>query len=78
MKFGKLHDISQVDFSLAPEDPRTQQLLPTYRTHVDLKIYVGCPVWGNKAWIGKIYPKGAKSNEYLGYYSQSFNTIELN
>lgn len=79
MKFGKLYDISQVDFSLAPEDPRTQQLLPTYQeANSSFKVYVGCPVWGNKAWIGKIYPKGAKTNEYLGYYSQSFNTIELN
>ena len=26
----------------------------------------------------KIYPQGAKPNEYLNYYSYSFNTIELN
>jgi uncharacterized protein YecE (DUF72 family) len=41
-------------------------------------IYIGCPIWNNKEWLGKIYPATAKEKDYLKYYSQQFNTIELN
>lgn len=77
MKFGKLTDISQVNFDLPEPDDRTRKLLGTH-TPDSFEAFVGCPVWGNKEWIGKIYPKGAKAADYLKYYSASFNTIELN
>lgn len=79
MKFGKLESIDGVDFSLAPEDPRNASTLANAADTAEaFQVLVGCPVWGNKGWIGKIYPKRAKAGEYLTYYAQSFNTIELN
>ncbi|RMG16902.1 MAG: DUF72 domain-containing protein [Bacteroidetes bacterium] len=77
MKFGKLQDISQVDFSLAAPDPRSREVLQSSAGEA-FRAYVGCPVWGNKDWIGKIYPTGAKPADFLSYYAHSFNTIELN
>ena len=78
MKFGKLDDISRVDFSLPPDDERTHQVLQTLEDTGEFEAYVGCPMWGNRAWIGKIYPKGAKPGDFLRLYSHSFNTIEMN
>lgn len=79
MKFGKLQDISQVDFSL-PADPignlKVLSAVPALsRTPT---CYIGCTGWSMPAWIGKVYPKGTKSKDYLKYYSQQFNTIEFN
>ncbi len=31
-----------------------------------------------KEWVGKIYPKGTKTPDYLRHYTRQFNTIELN
>jgi len=77
MKFGKLASIEGVDFSLpdlAYADHRGLSGQPPKH----LEAYVGLPRWGSKDWVGEIYPKGAKPHEYLGYYAQSFNSIELN
>ncbi len=80
MKFGKLTDpdaISQVDFSIPPDDDHLREVLGGSPA-ANFKAYVGCPMWGNKAWVGKLYPKGTPQNQYLEHYSRSFNTIELN
>ncbi|MEZ4826035.1 MAG: DUF72 domain-containing protein [Bacteroidia bacterium] len=76
MKFGKLPDISHVNFDL-PTDSSAGQFLPGLKSK-HFQAFVGCPMWGNKSWTGKLYPPGAKPGDYLRYYSQSFNTIELN
>lgn len=39
---------------------------------------MGAPAWGNKSFVGKIYPTSAKLTDYLVYYSQQFDAIELN
>jgi uncharacterized protein YecE (DUF72 family) len=41
-------------------------------------VYVGCPIWANREWIGKIYPPGTREKDYLRLYTRQFNTIELN
>lgn len=80
MKFGKLTDISEVNFSLPHNHEGIREVLQQGRggEKSRFQVYVGCPMWGNKGWVGKLYPKGVKQGEYLRYYSQSFNTIELN
>lgn len=79
MKFGKLADISEVDFSL-PQDAHANaalfERLPTPSEKPTL--YIGCTGWSMKEWIGKVYPKGANPKTFLQYYAQQFNTIELN
>lgn len=79
MKFGKLPDISNVDFNLPPDALGTSQLLERLpKKEGKSFLYVGCTGWSMKEWVGKVYPKGTKTKEYLQHYSRQFNTIELN
>ncbi len=78
MKFGKLYDLTNIDFSL-PEDPdQTLRVLSKYKTDAPAQIYLGATGWGNKEWLGKWYPSRTKQNEYLKHYSRQFGTIEFN
>lgn len=79
MKFGKLPDISGVNFTLPPDAPLASSLLAglTQREGPPL-LFIGCTGWSMKEWVGKVYPKGTKARDYLGAYSRQFNTIELN
>jgi len=79
MKFGKLQDISNVDFSLPNNHINNSQILSSLpsRTGKPL-VFVGCTGWSMKEWVGNTYPKGAKAKEFLRYYGEQFNTIELN
>lgn len=80
MEFGKLKDISKVDFTLPPDPVGGQpyfldgnsgeKTTPTF--------YIGCTGWSMPEWVGSIYPTGAKSKDFLKYYGRQFNTIELN
>lgn len=81
MKFGKITDtrlLDAIDFSLPPEPTESIEFLKSLPKESETKIYIGAPAWGIKEWIGKIYPKKTKMQEYLKYYAQSFNSIELN
>lgn len=79
MEFGKLKDISQVDFSLGAVPAFTQKLLETLPAQKELpRFYFGCTGWGMKEWVGKYYPHKAKTKEYLFHYARQFSTIELN
>jgi len=40
--------------------------------------YIGCPIWGNKDWVGELFTKNAKSSEFLEQYASVFNTVEGN
>ncbi|WP_448518370.1 DUF72 domain-containing protein [Rhodoflexus sp.] len=76
MDFGKLDDISGVDFSLPPDRTRWEAL-PKPRSN-SVQVYIGCPVWACKEWTGILYPTTAREKDYLRHYSRQFNTIELN
>ena len=43
-----------------------------------MSIYLGCPVWSFKGWVGNFYPKGTKSTDFLRQYSSRLTTIEGN
>ena len=45
-------------------------------THAPL--YLGCPIWSNKAWVGELFSADAKPAEFLRQYSSVFNTVEGN
>ena len=42
------------------------------------KLYLGCAVWSYKGWVGNFYPEKTKPKDFLGLYSQQFNTVEGN
>lgn len=43
-----------------------------------MNLFLGCPIWAFKGWIGNFYPKGTKSPDYLREYSRRLNTVEGN
>lgn len=82
MEFGKLPDISQVNFKLPPDPSANANILaqsgsPSHPSHA-LTLFLGATGWSVREWVGKIYPKGAKTPDYLRHYTRQFNTIELN
>jgi len=77
MKFGKLVDVSQVNFQLPPNPPITNKILNA-STPPSTKIYTGATGWSMKEWVGSYYPKGTKTTEFLREYAKQFTTIELN
>ncbi len=40
--------------------------------------FLGCPGWGTKTWLGRLFPPGARSTEFLERYAKVFNTVEGN
>jgi uncharacterized protein YecE (DUF72 family) len=78
MDFGRLSDVSSVDFTLPPDPERNAVLLNSRSTGKAPQVWLGCPIWGEKAWAGLIYPKDAREKDFLKYYGRQFNSIELN
>lgn len=78
MDFGKLRDIDSIDFSLPAVPKETADMLKATGKKNKAEIYVGCPVWGEKEWVGQLYPKGTKAKDFLLHYAKHFNSIELN
>ncbi|HEY4060075.1 MAG TPA: DUF72 domain-containing protein [Kofleriaceae bacterium] len=40
--------------------------------------YLGCPGWGLKQWVGRLFPEGTRNTEFLARYAEVFNTVEGN
>ncbi|EAY27094.1 protein of unknown function [Microscilla marina ATCC 23134] len=78
MKFGKVESADSINFDLPPIAAGTRQLLQKREQTDTPQIYIGCPIWGNKNWVGTLYPRKTPTGEYLKHYAQQFNTIELN
>jgi uncharacterized protein YecE (DUF72 family) len=41
-------------------------------------LYLGAPIWSNKAWVGSFFPPGTKQKDFLWLYSRRLNTVEGN
>jgi uncharacterized protein YecE (DUF72 family) len=78
MDFGRLSDLSQVNFLLPADAPHNALLLNSKSSFHPLAVWLGCPVWGEKNWVGMIYPPNAKDKDFLRHYGTQFNSIELN
>ena len=82
MDFGKLPNIGRVDFRLpeAGTEPDTRSLLVLKAVGNEAApvVRVGCPVWAERKWVGRVYPLGAQPSDFLHHYSRQFDTIELN
>ena len=80
MDFGRLPDLRYVNFGLPPDHPDTARLLARALPAQPQPpaLYVGCPIWTNKEWLGSYFPLGVKEPEYLHYYARQFNSLELN
>jgi uncharacterized protein YecE (DUF72 family) len=40
--------------------------------------HLGCPIWSNKDWVGKLFSADAKQKDFLPQYASVFNTVEGN
>ena len=81
MKFGRLEDdaLSKVDWTLPADTSTTQALLHQLPLSKQVpQIYIGCSVWTDRSFLGKIYPQGTSAKHFLSVYCQQFNTVELN
>ena len=43
-----------------------------------MALYLGCPVWSFKGWVGNFYPAGTRSTDFLREYARRLNSIEGN
>jgi uncharacterized protein YecE (DUF72 family) len=41
-------------------------------------LYLGCPIWAYRGWVGNFYPQGTKSAAYLREYARRLTTVEGN
>jgi len=42
------------------------------------EYHLGCSGWYYNHWIKRFYPKKLKKSDWLEYFSQHFNTVEVN
>ncbi len=75
MKFGKVEDPGEVDFSLPKDHPQTEKVLAQFSSNSFENVSIGCAKW-NKTDLKNFYPRGTKNE--LEYYSSQFNSVELN
>ena len=75
MKFGSVDNPQDLDLSLPQDHIDTAGVLNRVKDDNVPEIFVGCAKW-NKADLKGFYPRGTKDE--LQYYSQQFNSIELN
>lgn len=79
MDFGHLEGTEGIDFSLLEIDARSKVFLTKQKQwkkgRFDLRI--GLPVWSEPKWADLLFPRSASGNEYLAYYAQRFNSVEL-
>ncbi len=78
MEFGKLENISSVDFTLPDDHLETEAFLSKLEPKPSPIVRVASPVWGTPEWKGIWYPQKAKPSDFLYHYSRQFDSIELN
>lgn len=74
MKFGSVENPELIDFIIPKDHPGTVSALAKGKGGLK-EVFVGCAKW-NKSDLKGFYPRGTKDE--LAYYSQQFNSIELN
>lgn len=80
MDFGRVADISSVDFALPGDAPGTDALL----AGLDVipkdarRLRIGSPRWADPGFTGRLYPRGTAADDRLGRYARAFDAIELN
>ncbi len=43
-----------------------------------MELYLGCPIWSYKEWVGSFYPAKTKPADFLREYARRLTTIEGN
>ncbi|MCR9162099.1 MAG: DUF72 domain-containing protein [Nannocystaceae bacterium] len=45
---------------------------------VEPRVWLGCPIWGRKDWVGELLAPGTKSADFLRRYAEVFDAVEGN
>lgn len=79
MEFGKIseEELQAADLSLPPDSRKTIDYLKASQDKLQTRIYVGCSKWGQKDWVGKVYPEGSREDEFIDQYITKYDVIEL-
>lgn len=79
MEFGRVEDsiLNTIDFSLPKEPVENKKVLGGKR-FPNAKVFIGCAKWGREEWVGKLYPPKTRERDFLKYYVEHYNSIELN
>lgn len=77
MEFGKIDSPNGIDFSL-PVDAASNVALLSGTVLAGRYLRLGLTGWGERSWVGQLYPNGTKTQQFLAHYSLSFNSVELN
>ena len=77
MDFGKLDDLTGVNFALLPDafDPARKW---GGKPAAAPDVRIACPSWGIKTWVGKIYPPKTPATRFLQEYGKAYSSIEHN
>ena len=78
MEFGKLDPGAAADWTLRADPPLTVHTLGTLEAVGPCRIYVGSTAWGQRGFVGAVYPAGTRPGDFLAAYARQFNTVELN
>jgi len=78
MHFGRLENIENVDFSLPGDHPANTKYLKESIPSKKPEVYIGCPVWTDRGYVGKLYPPKTRSEDFLYHYCRQFNGVEVN
>ena len=79
MEFGKLpeQELAKVNFALPPDAAANKQVLKG-KPAQNMRVYTGCGKWGISEWQGKLYPPKTRKTQFLDFYVQQYNAVELN
>lgn len=78
MEFGKLEDLSEVTWTLPQNTALTDLVLAQMPNRQAGRFYIGSTAWGQRDFVGTVYPAGTKPGGFLEAYGRQFNSIELN
>lgn len=76
MEFGRLPSVDDVDFTLPRESPANERVLA--RGAGEARVRLGLPGWSDRGFVGRLYPRGTRTGDFLGHYGRAFSTHELN
>jgi uncharacterized protein YecE (DUF72 family) len=78
VKFGKLEDVSDVDFRLPDIPDATRRVLAAAPRTGPARCRLGLPRFGDRGLVGSLYPPRTPARRYLAAYADQLDAIELN
>lgn len=73
MDFGRIENFQDITYTLGePVEHRGKHLCN------ETSLYLGLPLWNHASYLEEFIPPETPKEQYLYFYAQAFNSIELN